>query len=1054
MGHRTIVQKVCTACKPQSNGRVVVASGRTGRAVGQLSHPICCLLTMMLAWVAIQPVLVSAAEYAGSAACEGCHAYIYKKWKSTRHGSSISTGAQAERAGYPLPVARLGGQTPTIRTWADVAYVIGRRQRIAYIDHGGSVQDTSYHQRIDKWSSFPAKQMSDCGACHFTAFGRGPLHRDDPAVSGRWVEMNIGCESCHGPGRRHVESLEKADITVDASARLCGQCHTLVGKVLPVDDYQDTHDLVQVWNQDAHSTGTRFQSHSVFCAGCHSPFEGSFRASLDSTEERVFAEHKQLITCIGCHNPHELTNELYSRPQLILGPPLSPRIHIFRGDDNDFTTTDFEELTTIEQSCRQCHRGADRVELNHANATCSDCHNSFNRNRSLESRVFHDANYPELSCQPCHRDADHLMAILYRDPEFLEPKYIHNLSTLPAVAKKKHGLRYTELTYPRSGTVAGNYEDSPAVTHSNAHDTNLPAGDQVMRTAGLLDALLAGEPHRRLATDEKLAQLQANLKSSPENVQPYVALAVGYAHRGEHTAAHEIIDHVLSVTTPRMLLALPVDGAYQSEFQGFEIKGEPGEVAELLQGDALDPGTTASRLWIQGYLQINRRQYPEAARHLSAARKLRPGNPAFGIYLALAELGQKRYEPAIEALRRVLEKDPEDSTAKVGMAWVHLERQRFAPARRQLEQVLTAEPDNSAAHYLLGRGYLSQGDFERAARAFEASVSADATSLDGWYQLARTYRAGGQLAAAIAIYQQLIARVPARFELRYELAGVLKLASDSAAYQLQNARESTRSSGVSPGDWQGYLSNLVRSSNNYAQLALTQYAAALRVRPSDLDSVHQISEIYRRTGRLTQALTYFDWLSQREPETWLHRYRLGTVLIQLKRYDEAIEVLNRAVILAPAQGDIYFALGLAYVGAERMSEAARTLHQGTLYEPFNPGLYTNLGAVYAIDGRYEAARDALERSLELGSFPVPRLHLTYTNLALVHLAEGRKQKSIHALKNALHIFPEYTHAQELLESIEVLADRNPAEALFVNGFVFNDLLERFGEVTTVAFDNE
>ena len=68
-----------------------------------------------------------------------------------------------------------------------------------------------------------------------------------------------------------------------------------------LDDRQDTHDLVQVWNHDRHITGTQFQSHNAFCARCHSPYLGNFLPATQSIEERVFAEDKQRITCIGCH---------------------------------------------------------------------------------------------------------------------------------------------------------------------------------------------------------------------------------------------------------------------------------------------------------------------------------------------------------------------------------------------------------------------------------------------------------------------------------------------------------------------------------------------------------------------------------------------------------------------------------------------------------------------------------------------------------------------------------------------------------------------------------
>jgi tetratricopeptide (TPR) repeat protein len=115
-------------------------------------------------------------------------------------------------------------------------------------------------------------------------------------------------------------------------------------------------------------------------------------------------------------------------------------------------------------------------------------------------------------------------------------------------------------------------------------------------------------------------------------------------------------------------------------------------------------------------------------------------------------------------------------------------------------------------------------------------------------------------------------------------------------------------------------------------------------------------------------------------------------------------LLQRALELAPTEGDLYFSLGLALVRMGRLEEGIDIFEQGTVYAPFNPALYTNLGAAYASQGAYEAARTVLERSLELATFPLPRLHLTHTNLALIHLAQRRPDEAVKALQNALFIY--------------------------------------------------
>ena len=384
------------------------------------------------------PQISALTDYAGSAECEGCHYDIYSRWKTTRHSYSFPPGNEARKAGYPLL------RTATIRTWDDVLYVVGGRKRIAYIDQDGLVQGQSFHHRIGDWNGFPSKLM-ECGSCHATGFDPS---RPDPVrseIPGGYAELNIGCEACHGPGTKHSKTLDKEDIVLDTSSRVCGQCHTAVGRVLPADDHHATHDLVQVWNDDPHVTGVRQNSTDAFSSRCHAPDKGEFLENDSAQRKLVFSESKQNITCMACHDPHGVTHSTYQRERVTLESPRMPRAHIFSGNDEDFTTLNYTELGGVEENCTACHSGADRIDLDHGNATCTDCHNTFWHNTGPESRIFHDANRPDLNCRTCHRDADHLVTLVFNDREFLQPSYIHNLRKLPRKVVEKYDLRYPRM---------------------------------------------------------------------------------------------------------------------------------------------------------------------------------------------------------------------------------------------------------------------------------------------------------------------------------------------------------------------------------------------------------------------------------------------------------------------------------------------------------------------------------------------------------------------------------------------------------------------------------
>ena len=72
------------------------------------------------------------------------------------------------------------------------------------------------------------------------------------------------------------------------------------------------------------------------------------------------------------------------------------------------------------------------------------------------------------------------------------------------------------------------------------------------------------------------------------------------------------------------------------------------------------------------------------------------------------------------------------------------------------------------------------------------------------------------------------------------------------------------------------------------------------------------------------------------------------------------------------------------------------------------------------------------------------------NLALIHLKRGERARAIQSLETSLYVYPDYTYARSVLRDAEVYEDSLLDSEGFA--FVFNDLLERFGEITTVVFE--
>lgn len=330
----------------------------------------------------------AAAEYAGADHCTACHATETSEWRASNHAHAMQHATAATVLGDfdSKKFSHFGATTTFFRKdggfWVNtagpdgrladfrVAYTFGvdplQQYLVAFPD--GRVQalplawDTRPataggqrwfnlhpHERIDHddplyWTRREQNWNFMCADCHSTNLRRN-FNADSNTFATTWSDINVGCESCHGPGSRHIawarkepgwQSIANGGLTIalderkgvhweripgtgnvrrstpmvaHREAQTCAVCHSRRRAISstpgPTGQLLDTHDLRLLTPPDYFPDGqvkgevyvygsflqSKMYAAGVTCSDCHNPHTGKLRLAGNAT-------------CTQCHAPN------------------------------------------------------------------------------------------------------------------------------------------------------------------------------------------------------------------------------------------------------------------------------------------------------------------------------------------------------------------------------------------------------------------------------------------------------------------------------------------------------------------------------------------------------------------------------------------------------------------------------------------------------------------------------------------------------------------------------------------------------------------------------
>jgi len=738
-----------------------------------------------IARVATTPAAPPAAALAPAAfvdnqQCLACHAEQAGQWQGSHHAKAMAPanaqsvlgrfdGTEFKHQGVTSRFFQRDGKFLVRTDGADgrladfeVAYTFGVAPLQQYLIAlpGGRLQplQIAWDSQRQRWFHLLPKEKAPpgdvlhwtgryqtantmCISCHTTGFEKRFDAATDTFAS-TWKEPNVSCQSCHGPGERHVQwaqlkkdgqpAPETAGEPFGLSVRLktasgpqqveaCAACHSrrveLTGHTPPGQPRLDHHLPSLLMPGLYHADGQQLDE--VFV-------DGSYRQSK---------MYQKGVGCMDCHSAH--TGKLK-----LAGNAVCLQCH--GGQPNPDQPAFAKAAGAYDTPAHHFHPAGS------AGAQCVACHMPAKTYMQIQPRPDHSLRVPrpDLSvklgtpnaCNACHADksaqwAADQVASWYGHKRRQEPHYgeafaaaragqpgaSEALARLAADLQQPAIVRATALASLRADASTGMAErisatrDADAEVRAAAADSfdAAPATQRLYALSPLLSDPVRGvriaaarglsslpavqiDAALRPALDAALTEYIAAQRVSLDMPGARLNLAVVHQNTGR-----------LDLAEAHYLAALKIDPDFTPARANLaHLYNQTGRNAdaERVLTDGLKRQPALGELqYSLGLLLAEEQRLPEAAKALGQAAQLLPERARvhYNLGLALQQMGRR--QPAEQALLRAQQLAPQDAATVYALAVFYAQGGERALALQWAERLRTLSPDDPQVRQFIER---------------------------------------------------------------------------------------------------------------------------------------------------------------------------------------------------------------------------------------------------------------------------------------------------------------------------------------------------------------
>ncbi|HSB08333.1 MAG TPA: tetratricopeptide repeat protein [Blastocatellia bacterium] len=331
---------------------------------------------------------------------------------------------------------------------------------------------------------------------------------------------------------------------------------------------------------------------------------------------------------------------------------------------------------------------------------------------------------------------------------------------------------------------------------------------------------------------------------------------------------------------------------------------------------------------------------------------------------------------AIQMFHEALELDPDFSLAHAGLGEAYWRKYQTTRESVWVDRAIAAsdhalvlDPHQAQVHISLGIIYHGTGKIERAMEEFERAIELQPMSDEAYQWMGRCCQRKGDMERAVGYFEKAIELRPGYWD-NYNALG--NFYYTFGRYR-DAAEQYRRVITFQPDSSQGY-SNLgaMYYLQGLYQDAVAMYRRAIDIHPNEL-SYANLGTAYFYLGRYDDAIEAYGAALKLNPTEDQHYWNLGDAYMRVGRIDDAQrqyaragDLLEERLNVDPSDATCLGQLALYRAKLQRFDEALELIERATQLEPRNTTLMYKKAVVYALKGDCGRATEYLALALENG----------------------------------------------------------------------------------------